>query len=757
MSKKVKGISPTLKLREELREKEEQFDQKDDIFGMTLLTNPGYISSSRNIMFTSHLKQFVNLVNPDFPRVFTNYENLVGQNSTGYKQVKNDLEVFEIVSRFNDTHLERHAYLMFTYDRENDKYDVVEKRNVEDLTEKFGYSYNTAEMDKYDKGDEINKGTVLYKSTSYDENMNYRYGKNAKFIYMLEPNTIEDAIIVREGYAKETISKEIETVKVSLNDNDIFCNIYGDNETYKGFPDIGEYVNSKIVCAKRRIHNSQLLFDLKKTNLRQINFSSDTPFFCEGKVVDVFVYCNKTPEELEPNAFNKQILFYHDKQQEFFRKVKEVCEIIIDSGSKRSKDINYWYKRACDAIDSEYKWKDQDGSVFSNMVIEFVIERDIPLSEGQKITGRYGNKGVISKILPDDEMPVLENGDPVDIIFNSLGVVNRLNSQQLFEQSITFICNRVKERLATLKTMEEKEKLICRTVWYFNEKQEKKLVEYLNKLSDIQKEMFFDDIQENGIFVHIPPLWEKEPLFDRISKLYDEFDWIKPYEVFVNRFGRRVKILKDLIVGDMYIIKLKQTSKKNHSVRATGSLSKEGVPEKSNKAKTHQELYSKTPIRIGDQENTNSVIGVPPELVAKLHLFYRSSPIGRRELGTQLATSTKELKDFNYNDNFSNRNVEILQAYLKALGLQLQFGDELMNVDIRTGAWAEHNVRDGVFIGTQSEYEEVKMRDNAISHFESKEIFVGTNEEYDQLIDWKVNEQRLRTSDTGLVIDINLD
>ena len=80
----------TLNLKEQLEQKEKEFHLQDDIFGMTLLTNPGYISSSRSVMFTSHLRQLVDLVNPDIPKVFTNYENTVGKLSTGYYKAKEE-------------------------------------------------------------------------------------------------------------------------------------------------------------------------------------------------------------------------------------------------------------------------------------------------------------------------------------------------------------------------------------------------------------------------------------------------------------------------------------------------------------------------------------------------------------------------------------------------------------------------------------------------------------------------------------------
>lgn len=220
--------------------------------------------------------------------------------------------------------------------------------------------------------------------------MNYMFGTNVKVMYALENHTIEDAIICSESFAKRLVSKEIESVKVSLNDNDILCNLYGDSEVYKVFPNIGENVKDKILCASRRIHNSQVLYDLKKSNLRKINFMNDQLYYIDGKVVDIVIYSNKSLDEIPDNPFNAQIKYYLEMQTKYYEKVYNVCREIIESGSKYSKDIAYYYKRASEVLDPNTKWR-EESSVFSNMIIEFLIERDSPLTIGQKISGRQGN------------------------------------------------------------------------------------------------------------------------------------------------------------------------------------------------------------------------------------------------------------------------------------------------------------------------------------------------------------------------------
>ena len=55
------------------------------------------------------------------------------------------------------------------------------------------------------------------------------------------------------------------------------------------------------------------------------------------------------------------------------------------------------------------------------------------LQVGDKMAGRHGNKGVISRILPEEDMPYLEDGTPVDVVLNPLGVPSRMNVGQILE------------------------------------------------------------------------------------------------------------------------------------------------------------------------------------------------------------------------------------------------------------------------------------------------------------------------------------
>ena len=68
-----------------------------------------------------------------------------------------------------------------------------------------------------------------------------------------------------------------------------------------------------------------------------------------------------------------------------------------------------------------------------NYIVRVYIAQLRKISIGDKMAGRHGNKGVISTILPEEDMPFLPDGTPVDIILNPLGVPSRMNVGQLFE------------------------------------------------------------------------------------------------------------------------------------------------------------------------------------------------------------------------------------------------------------------------------------------------------------------------------------
>ena len=68
-----------------------------------------------------------------------------------------------------------------------------------------------------------------------------------------------------------------------------------------------------------------------------------------------------------------------------------------------------------------------------NELVRVYVAKKRKIAEGDKLAGRHGNKGVISKIVPEEDMPFLPDGRPVDIVLNPLGVPSRMNIGQVLE------------------------------------------------------------------------------------------------------------------------------------------------------------------------------------------------------------------------------------------------------------------------------------------------------------------------------------
>lgn len=371
-------------LKEELRKADDELMGSPSLLGMTMLTYPNYINSMRSTMFTSHLKQFLNLLEPQSPFVFTNNENMVGKHSSGYKKANNQLKIFKKIAKYEELLDQPKIYKLFVFDVEAQRFDVIERTVCADLTENFGYDFNNEVIDSFEEGDTIEKDTVLYRSTSYDNDMNYGYGRNVVVMYTFDPFTSEDAAIASKSLTKEFTSIETETITIGLNNNDYLLNLYGTKKHYKPLPDIGERV-SDIIAVSRRLFNNQILYDFKDTSLKEIH-DSDTILYVDKdvEVIDYTIYDNN--DERVENPFYEQINKYLDAQREYYQQIVDACEEIINSGYEYTREVDYTYKRAKEMLDHERKWKDGDNT-FGNMEIEIKIHRKAPLAKGCKITG----------------------------------------------------------------------------------------------------------------------------------------------------------------------------------------------------------------------------------------------------------------------------------------------------------------------------------------------------------------------------------
>lgn len=704
-------------------------DEMFRLFGPSSLTW-STIDSSRAYMWNQHIKQSLTLLSPDVPHLQTGFENSVGKYNKSFMRLEGTWEVKQIIPKFSfpeellsdSSTVKNQIFTIVLYNKKTDTYDVIEKPIAENLTEKFGYTYNTSFMETLAVGDKITD-QVLYKSTAYDDHMNYRYGKNARVFYSTSTDTIEDAIVIRKGWADGVKSVEVDKVQVPINDNDVLLNLYGDNDVYIPFPEIGQPVKDSLICATRRINKAHLLYDFQKEHMREL-MDTDTDYYTskDSIVYDINVYYNGD-EEFPSNLFNRQLKRYYDDNCRYAREILNACNAIKESGSNYTQNVSYLRAKYLRYNDNEYKWKNKD-KAFAHIVLEFKVKSIVGLELGSKITGRYGNKGVISRlmednnnsledsivdlvddgtlseddrrilkskisIVDDERMPYyIQDGKRVyaDVLSNSSGAIRRLNPGQLVEVETNFIAEQVQNKIKHAKTIEEKEEILFRFLdcvnadqssffkTLYNSYEETKMVNGVNIrfMAPQYKEAFIKDVEENGFYIVRPP--HKPLLFDDVVRMYNEFPDIKPVDIYVDLFGmQQRKTMRRGVIGYQYILILKQNSNKNFSARSTFRVNRSNLPAKDIAKKTNRSSYARTPVRLSEIYNLMASINGAD--LAEYNIFMRSSALGRKSLDRIISADGNPLKiqKLKVKDTYTNANADILAAKLKTMGLRLYF------------------------------------------------------------------------------------
>jgi DNA-directed RNA polymerase beta subunit len=355
-----------------------------------LVPNLNKTDGSRINMFCSHLLQNVTLKSAEIPRVFTGFENQVGIYSSSYKKANADFKIIKIIHKNKLNRLYVIQYL------ESKMYDILEVKYATNITESYGYAIHD-KIQNHEEGSVVKKDSLIFRSDMHDDNLNLRFGINLKAAFMAYKGlTTEDAIVISRSAANRLTTYSIEEVTINVNDNDILCNIYGNNSKYRAFPKIGGLVKDQILVARRRQINDSILFDGNFDNLNKVNFSTDTLFYSEGMLIDVDIFCNNPNlKDLEDLPYYRQILKSYELQQKYYNEINDTLSPIVNEKSNTfSGDLSYIYKRAKDILDPNIKFKSSDKNDFSNFLIRFFVLKEKSAVIGSKITNRFGKPNI---------------------------------------------------------------------------------------------------------------------------------------------------------------------------------------------------------------------------------------------------------------------------------------------------------------------------------------------------------------------------
>jgi DNA-directed RNA polymerase subunit beta len=260
-----------------------------------------------------------------------------------------------------------------------------------------GTSYNHRVI--VNAGERIEAGEVIADGPATD-NGELALGKNLLVAFMpWEGHNFEDAIILSQNLVKDDVlsSIHIEEYEVDARDTKL-----GKEEITRDLPNV----------------SPDLLADLDERGIIRIGAEVRPGDILVGKV---------TPKgETELSAEERLLrAIFNEKSRE----VRDTS-LKVPHG-ERGTIIGV---KVFDSQDGD----DELGSGVNQRVAVFIAQKR-KITEGDKLAGRHGNKGVISKILPVEDMPFLADGTPVDIILNPLGIPGRMNFGQVLETHLGWI------------------------------------------------------------------------------------------------------------------------------------------------------------------------------------------------------------------------------------------------------------------------------------------------------------------------------
>ena len=627
-------------------------------------------SAARKIMWGTHAQHRLNIMNGEKAIVETGYEMRFGDLSSTVIKADTNYNVAAKISKFSFS--PNHHYYLIVDDPISKKLDVVERISYKHITESYGYLYNNEFMDSVQVGQVIPKDTIIQKSLAFDEYMNRRDGRNFNVTYMALDKNMEDSIIISDAAAATLAAPLIKPVKIMINENDIPLNLYGTDDMYKCIPDIGEDIKDSVLIALRKEKKDEAVYTQSVERLRKLTMS-DERFTLTGKVIDVNIYCNN-PNNLE-GYYNSQFKMYYNENMRMCSQIVSTVTQYLANGYELTYELQKLF-----AISKRVMNGDQyiDKKLFSNLMIEIVALQERELQVGDKISNRYGGKGVVSNILPQKMMPrIIENKEYVDIILNSNGMYGRENPGQSFELSITHIGCEIIDRIKKNGiSIDDAFKDITKYLDFVSPVESESLRGLISQMSVDERRFFLESIIRDGaIHVSAKPITEAISI-DTLRAMYDAFPWIKQQEIEVpmkdsNGNIRYLKARRAIVVGKQYTVRLKQYAEEKFSATSLSATNIRNENTKSKASRDFRELYSNTPIRFGNME-TNDLNHLGSGYIIQNLMIHSLSPHARR-LTEQMYTCDPFRIDVKLDDDSSNRSAEIANTYLKTIGRRLIF------------------------------------------------------------------------------------
>ena len=349
--------------------------------------------ANRALMGTNMQRQAVPLIKTETPFVGTGIEKEVAVDSGTVIVAKHDGVVIKM-----------------------DAHKIIIKNNGDNNTEEYflkkfirsnqGTSINQIPIVK--QGEEVKRGMVIADGTLTSQGK-LSLGRNILVAYMpWHGYNFEDAILVSNRIVREDV---LTSIHISQHECEARDTKLGPEEITCDIPNIGE----------------SNLTNLNEDGIIRVGAEVESGDILVGKVTP------KGETDLGPEERLLRAIF-----GEKAREVRDTSLRVPHGEKGKVIDVKIFSRENNDELPPGV-----------NQLVKVFVAHMRKISEGDKISGRHGNKGVISKILPDNDMPFMADGTPVDIVLNPLGVPSRMNVGQILETHLGWVAKTLGIRVLT--------------------------------------------------------------------------------------------------------------------------------------------------------------------------------------------------------------------------------------------------------------------------------------------------------------------
>lgn len=664
--------------------------------------NPFYLnnSASRQAMDASHVAQAVVLKEPDIMSVSSgmdyNYaEHVIDVRFEG--EPDEDVKVLKIIKKYTrtggDTSVETCPETYVIYENLSTNVigvAILPKYRFNHML--FGYDYIPTEVcQRLREGDIYPAGTVLLTTPGVNQTSGtYCYGKVGITAMGSFKEVIEDGIGISESFAQKLTSRKYGEMVVNYGKEAYLLNLYGDENNYKPFPDIGEKIRDDgLLFALRDLDEELSPVQMTPKALMTIDYGFDQLHYAEpgATVLDITVQHSHNPSMYHsPTDMNQQPHRYwvnHTNTMEALRKYHRELRRIKGDGLILSPRLHR-------LITMAYQ---QDHEVLKNSVqvtyrkeqiqeyrVTIAYGKDFPMTMGSKLCTLAADKGVITAIIPDDKMPLDGYGRRADVLVDASSSVHRMNSGRLWEGELAESLEQQRAFVRELLEAKGWEAAYDYLLGYYQ-------IMFRSYYEIISKGL--DDKESQEYHVHQFIEHEISPILPIGSDFTGSEMSLRLQEHFPLKYGKvtlydpkgnPVESKNDICFIPMYYMRLEKVGS-NWASTSVPKRQQHGIISKLSATTKDSLPYRAQSIRIaGETEVRLLMAAANPAYVASLLQLANNNVMCNDAVLTILRAENPavipELIDYSKLPYYKSRALERIEHFLYCYGLKLEYVDE---------------------------------------------------------------------------------